>query len=106
MKTASPSSDSATLIQGPNTQVGFLSVAGVVFALVVLVTGLQQTLDHRQDRTLVQIEELAHLPPGDHLKPALLGYHHLGADVLWLKLVQVIGKRQNTMDEYEWMAHA
>ncbi|CUQ67621.1 hypothetical protein [Candidatus Nitrospira inopinata] len=106
MKTASPSSDSATLIQGPNTQVGFLSVAGVVFSLVVLVTGLQQTLDHRQDRTFVQIEELAHLPQGDHLKPTLLGYHHLGADVLWLKLVQVIGKRQNTMDEYEWMAHA
>lgn len=106
MKTASPSFNSATLIQGTNTQIGFLSVAGVVFALLALVTGLQQTLDHRQDRTLVQIEGLAHLPQGDHLKPALLGYHHLGADVLWLKLVQVIGKRQNTMDEYEWMAHA
>ncbi|MCP9470498.1 MAG: hypothetical protein NNA31_10925 [Nitrospira sp.] len=74
--------------------------------MLILISWVQLRLDHRQDRTLVQIEELAHLPPGDHLKPALLGYHHLGADVLWLKLVQVIGKRQNTMNEYEWMAHA
>lgn len=79
-----------------------LPIAG----LLILISWVQLHLDYRQDRTLVQIEELSHLPQGDHLKPALLGYHHLGADVLWLKLVQVIGKHQNTMDEYEWMAHA
>jgi hypothetical protein len=78
----------------------------IAIGLLLLMGGLQGYLDQQQDRTLVQIEELAHLPQGDHLKPALLGYHHLGADVLWLKLVQVIGKRQNTMDEYEWTAHA
>jgi tetratricopeptide (TPR) repeat protein len=36
----------------------------------------------------------------------LLGYHHLGADILWLRLIQVIGKKRNTADEYEWMYHA
>jgi hypothetical protein len=36
----------------------------------------------------------------------LLGYHHLGADVLWLRLVQVLGKKRNSADEYEWMYHA
>jgi tetratricopeptide (TPR) repeat protein len=36
----------------------------------------------------------------------LLGYHHLGADILWLRLIQIIGKKQNTADEYEWMYHA
>jgi tetratricopeptide (TPR) repeat protein len=40
------------------------------------------------------------------LKPALLGYHHLGADILWLRLVQVIGKKRNSEDEYEWIYHA
>lgn len=54
----------------------------------------------------MQIESLAQLPKGEYLKPALLGYHHLGADVLWLRLVQVIGKKQNSADEYEWMYHA
>ena len=63
-------------------------------------------LDRRQDRSVVQIEGLAQLPQGEYLKPALLGYHHLGADILWLRLIQVIGKKRNTADEYEWMYHA
>lgn len=78
----------------------------IAIGLLLLMGELQIHLDQRQDRSLVQIEELARLPKGDYLKPALLGYHHLGADVLWLKLVQVIGKRHNTMEDYEWMAHA
>ncbi len=67
---------------------------------------LQGELDRRQDRTVAQIEGLAQLPQGEYLKPALLGYHHLGADMLWLRLIQVIGNRRNSADEYEWMYHA
>lgn len=74
--------------------------------LLIFISVVQDELDQRQDRTLAQIDELAHLPRGEYLKPVLLGYHHLGADLLWLKLVHVIGKKQNSMDEYEWMAHA
>ena len=77
---------------------GLLLLAGVGW--------LQGELDRRQDRTVVQIESLAQLPKGEYLKPALLGYHHLGADLLWLRLVQVIGKKRNSADEYEWMYHA
>ena len=74
--------------------------------LLVCVGLLQRELDLRQDRTVVQIEGLAQLPKGEYLKPALLGYHHLGADILWLRLIQVIGKKQNSADEYDWMYHA
>jgi tetratricopeptide (TPR) repeat protein len=74
--------------------------------LIACVGWLQGELDRRQDRTVVQIEGLAQLPKGEHLKPALLGYHHLGSDILWLRLVQVIGKKRNTVDEFEWMYHA
>ena len=77
---------------------GILLLAGVGW--------LQEELDRRQDRTVVQIEGLAQLPKGEYLKPALLGYHHLGADILWLRLIQVIGKKRNSADEYEWMYHA
>jgi tetratricopeptide (TPR) repeat protein len=55
---------------------------------------------------MVQIEGLAQLPKGEYLRPALLGYYHLGADVLWLRFVQVAGKKRNSEDEYEWMYHA
>ncbi|HEY6640335.1 MAG TPA: hypothetical protein VIY67_06350, partial [Nitrospiraceae bacterium] len=74
--------------------------------LLVCVGWLQGELDRRQDRTAAQIEGLAQLPKGEYLKPALLGYHHLGADILWLRMVQVVGKKRNSADEYEWMYHA
>jgi hypothetical protein len=72
-------------------------------ALIVL---LQWTLDVRIDAPAGKIEELAQLPRGEYLKPALLGYHHLGADILWLRLLQVWGKKKNADNEYEWMYHA
>ncbi len=73
---------------------------------LVSIVQLQRSLDHRTDRTIAQIEELAQLPRGEYLKPALLGYHNLGADILWLRLLQVLGKKKNTADEYEWIFHA
>jgi len=81
-----------------------LAMGGIL--LLASVGWLQGELDRRQDRTVVQVEGLAQLPKGEYLKPALLGYHHLGADLLWLRLVQVIGEKRNTADEYEWMYHA
>ena len=81
-----------------------LCMGGVL--LLASVGWLQGELDRRQDRAMVQIEDLAQLPKGEYLKPALLGYHHLGADILWLRLVQVVGKKRNSSDEYEWMYHA
>jgi len=74
--------------------------------LLASVGWLQGALDLRQDRAVAQIESLAQLPKGEYLKPALLGYHHLGADMLWLRFVQVVGKKRNSEDEYEWMYHA
>jgi hypothetical protein len=67
---------------------------------------LQQNLDRRIEGATVRIEELSQLPRGEYLKPAMLGYHHLGADLLWLRLLQVWGKKKNTDNEYEWMYHA
>ena len=81
-----------------------LGMGGIL--LLICVGWLQGQLDLRQDRTVVQIEGLAQLPKGEYLKPALLGYHHLGADILWLRLIQVIGKKRNSADEYEWMYYA
>ena len=80
---------------------------GLAWLLGVAGVGLLQgQLDYRQDRVVAQIEDLAQLPKGEYLRPALLGYHHLGADILWLRLVQVLGNKRNTADEYEWMYHA
>jgi hypothetical protein len=83
------------------------SVPGlVVVLLLATLYSLQAQVDQRHDRAMEQIEGLAQLPKGEYLKTALLGYHHVGADVLWLRLVQVLGNKRNSADEYEWMYHA
>src|SRR5215217_6264289 len=82
------------------------ALACVMLLLLASLGSLQAQLDQRQDRTGIQIKELGQLPEGEYLKPALLGFHHLGADLLWLRLIQVLGNRRNSADEYEWMYHA
>ena len=82
-----------------------LFAVGCLLALISIFQ-LQRYLDHRIDLGVIQIEELAQLPRGEHLKPALLGYHHLVADVLWLRVLQVLGKKRNTTNDYEWIYHA
>lgn len=79
-----------------------------IVGMLLLIAGswLQADLDKRQDQTIRQIEELAQLPKGEYLKPALLGYQHLGADMFWLRLLQIVGKKRNSEDEYEWIYHA
>lgn len=97
----------STLIHRRSTSITNQFLLGMGGLLLLICVGwLQGELDMRQDRTVAEIEGLAQLPKGEYLKPALLGYHHLGADMLWLRLIQIIGKKRNTVDEYEWMYHA
>ena len=79
---------------------------GSLFGLLALLVSFQKTLDARADHGQMTIEELAQLPKGEYLKPAMLGYHTLGADILWLRTLQVLGKKRNSEQEYEWMHHA
>ncbi|MBH0179756.1 MAG: hypothetical protein HP491_18320 [Nitrospira sp.] len=81
-------------------------LGGIACLLLAIIGWLHTDLDKRQDQTLRHIEELAHLPKGEYVKPALLGYHHLAADMFWLRLLQVIGEKRNSADEYEWIYHA
>ncbi len=82
-----------------------LLTTGLISA-VVLIIQFQQHLDDRIDQGHTQIEQLAQLPRAEHLKSALLGYDNLGADILWLRLLQVVGQKRITTEEYEWIYHA
>ena len=83
-----------------------LILAGIMCGLLATVVWVQQTLDRHRDPMLAKIEDLAHLPKGEYLKSTLLGYHHLAADILWLRTIQVLGKGANTAKEYDWLYHA
>src|SRR4030066_2045893 len=53
-----------------------------------------------------KIEEFVTLPSGEYLKPAVLGYEQLAADIIWLKPIQVIGEDTVTPGGYDWVYHA
>ena len=81
-----------------------LGLAAAVLLATVL--SLQIELDQRHDEQAGRIESLRLLPRGEVLRPALMGFHHLGADLIWLKIVQVLGEGVVTEQDYEWLFHA
>jgi tetratricopeptide (TPR) repeat protein len=83
------------------------------FPAIILCTGLlscailaQHQLEQRDGGRAAKLEQLRLLPRGEVLKPALLGYHQLGADLLWLRMVQVLGDRVVRDQDYGWLYHA
>jgi hypothetical protein len=50
--------------------------------------------------------ELAYLPKGSFLRVASLGYQSVVADLLWIKVVQHLGNRNETAAGYLWAYHA
>lgn len=74
--------------------------------LLVSVVLFQQQLEQRDGGRSAKLEQLRLLPKGELLRPVLLGYHHFGADALWLRVVQVLGDRVVRDKDYEWLYHA
>ncbi|MGH7164746.1 MAG: tetratricopeptide repeat protein [Nitrospiraceae bacterium] len=60
----------------------------------------------RQRPSLARAGELSYLPKGEYLKVAVLGYRQLAADLIWLKVVQHLGDRNETKAGYRWAYHA
>lgn len=67
---------------------------------------LQVELERRDLGRAAKIEQLRLLPRGEILRPALLGYHQFGADLVWLRVVQVLGDRVVRDQDYAWLYHA
>lgn len=52
------------------------------------------------------ITELAYLPKGEYLKKATLEYNMLMADVIWLKVIQVMGENKMPPEKARWIYSA
>lgn len=81
-----------------------LAVAALM--LLAASVGLRLDLAQRHDERAAVREQLRALPRGEFVKPLLLGYHHVTADLLWLNIVQVLGEREVRQADYEWLFHA
>ena len=83
-----------------------IHVTGVVFALLLGgVVALQHAMETRANGFASVTEELSRVPEARYLKPVLLGYDAVASDVLWLRAVQVLGQKQVSYDDFEWLYH-
>ena len=80
---------------------------GLVAMLLLLAgIGLRWESAQRHDGIADARDQLRLLPNGEFVKPMVLGYHHVAADLLWLNIVQVLGEREVRHADYEWLVHA
>lgn len=84
---------------------GILMTAGILLALGMTVAWLLTAVD-RGRTAMAKAATLSYLPKGEYLKVAVLGYRQLAADLLWLQVVQHIGSRRQTPENYLWIYHA
>lgn len=80
-----------------------LSLLIVPVALLIYLTQVQLEGYKGID---AKIEEFMFLPKGEYLKPLVLGYEQLVADVVWLRTIQVLGDKVVTPQGYDWAYHA
>lgn len=82
-----------------------LLTTALLVTCVTVTVGLLVVLE-RQRPAAIRTSELSTLPKGEYLNVAVLGYRQLVADLIWLKVVQQLGERNQTADGYRWAAHA
>ena len=81
-----------------------LALAAALLLLAAM--GLRWEFTQRHDATADVRMQLRLLPNGAFVKPMVMGYHHVAADLLWLNIVQVLGEREVRQADYEWLFHA
>ena len=80
---------------------------GLAAALLLLASiGLRWESAQRHEGMAEVRTQLRLLPNGAFVKPMVLGYHHVAADLLWLNIVQVLGEREVRHADDEWLFHA
>ncbi|BFU94025.1 MAG: conserved protein of unknown function [Nitrospira sp.] len=78
---------------------------GVGALLALFIALLQQPVHSRLNAT-PKLQQLMHLPDGEYLRMASLGYRAVAADLLWLQVIQVMGQRKLSESAGQWLYHA
>src|SRR5438309_1238910 len=83
-----------------------VTLGSAAILLLLAATGLRWEFAQRHDAMADARIQLQLLPNGAFVKPLVLGYHHVAADLLWLNIVQVLGEPEVRQADYEWLFHA
>jgi hypothetical protein len=100
------SGDPPGFLSWPRTSWGAIAL-GLAGALLLLASiGLRWEFTQRHEGMADARAQLRLLPNGEFVKPMVLGYHHVAADLFWLNIVQVLGEREVRHADDEWLFHA
>lgn len=81
------------------------ALGAIVVSFLTALHVLQVGLDH-QRAAVPKLQQFMYLPGGEQLRMAVLGYHQVAADVLWLQAIQAMGERKISPEGGAWIAHA
>jgi hypothetical protein len=83
-----------------------MALGSAALLLLLAAIELRWEFTQRHDAMADARTQLRLLPNGAFVKPMVLGYHHVAADLLWLNIIQVMGEREVHQADYEWLSHA
>uniref|UniRef100_A0A7C6A7Z2 Tetratricopeptide repeat protein n=1 Tax=candidate division WOR-3 bacterium TaxID=2052148 RepID=A0A7C6A7Z2_UNCW3 len=68
---------------------------------------LQNRIEKSYRRTLRErlVEEMMYFPSGKFLKPVVMEYEAVSADLIWLRAIQYYGHHLMTDRKFEWLGH-
>lgn len=95
-------------MQPPILNVGVSKTVSIFLGIILsfyVVWWNQVHIDRLKDDE-TKIEEYFRFPPNEYLRMASLGYEQLAASLLWLRVIQEIGKPKVTERGYEWLYDA
>ncbi len=87
-----------------------MRTASIFLALFIILDGaivynVQKRMDALKSGASIS-QSLPYIPDGRYLKQVSLGQDSLLADLIWLRAIQVMGTRNITRNEAEWLYHA
>ena len=75
----------------------------VLFSLLFFFSG--HYIEQIEGRQQKPVEELLYLPSGAYIKPFLLGYDQILADIVWVRTIQYFAVHFLTDQNFTWLKH-
>ncbi len=79
----------------------------ILMSILIVILLVSQLSVHKKlgQYTSEVPESYLYLPSGDYLKPLVLGYHQVVADLLWIQTLSYFGSHYMSDQNYPWLYH-
>lgn len=93
--------------------IGLIRARLILLSFLLFVIGfsliyfLQNRIEKTYRRSLRErlVEEMMYFPSGKFLRPMVMEYQDIGADLIWLRAIQYYGHHLMTDRKFEWLGH-